>query len=195
MYFYFYIVIFQRTDIYSRLSSLQWFSECQWFLFFFFFSSQEDYSIGLTVIALKAPMIHVWQITLLLPWITNDLIQLFVFEVLGNVGRMFHQKNEIKHFQVFHSFEREIISQLSEGFFFFFFFFHLFVIFKAILLRLLIVLILLSQLKMFLPCNSGSFFFRQREILNEDILCILNMILFCFISSIIDLFLNFKSSW
>lgn len=77
-------------------------------LFFFFFSSQEDYSIGLTVIALKASMIHVWQITLFLPWITitNDLIQLFVFEVLGNVGRTFHQKNEIKHFQVFHSSER-----------------------------------------------------------------------------------------
>ena len=87
---------------------------------FFFFSSQEDYSIGLTVIALKASMIHVWQITLFLPWITitNDLIQLFVFEVLGNVGRTFHQKNEIKHFQVFYSSERNYF--MVEDFFFFF---------------------------------------------------------------------------
>lgn len=130
---------------------------------FFFFSSQEDYSIGLTVIALKASMIHVWQITLFLPWITitNDLIQLFVFEVLGNVGRtLFHQKNEIKHFQVFYSSERNYFMVEWR---LLFFFFHLFVIFKEILLRLLIVLSCSLNLKMFLPSVIQNHFSFVKE--------------------------------
>lgn len=133
-------------------------------------------------------MIHVWQITLFLSWITatNDLIQSFVFEVLAsNVGRtLFHQKNEIKHFQVFHSSDRNYFT-VKWGFFFL-----SFCNLQRDFIEIINCIISSSQLKN-VSLNSKLFFFRQGEILNEDILCILNIWYYLYyISSIIDLFLN-----